>query len=376
MSTTTVKGGTMATAIPSPSPPFTSERADSSTTVNRREMLKLSLAAALMGTFTNPDKTQAVETVAEKPLSLPQLPPKPSKDIAARLFPGFVQTEVRTSGATIPVLHKGDGPPLLLLHGYPETHVTWHKVAPRLADQFSVYIPDLRGYGDSSRPTDGDRHINYSFRAMALDQVETMRHFGHEQFLVAAHDRGARVAHRLCLDFPKSVKKVCLMDIAPTLTMYRETNQQFATKYMWWFFLIQAAPLPEHLIGLDPQYYLEYNLRTLNKTPGALTPEAVSEYGRCFCSTSTIHATCEDFRASADINLEMDEADDRAGNKIVAPVHALWGAKGTVGPLWDILATWQEKASSKVTGHSLDCGHFLQEERPEETFEELRQFFG
>ncbi len=222
-------------------------------TMNRREMLRLSLAAALMGTATNPNEAQATQTVAAKPISLPELPPKPPKDIAPKLFPGFVQTEVRTSGASIPVLHKGDGPPLLLLHGYPETHVTWHKVAPRLAERFSVYVPDLRGYGDSSRPTDGDRHINYSFRAMALDQIETMRHFGHEQFFVGSHDRGARVAHRLCLDFPKNVTKVCLMDIAPTLTMYRQTNQEFATRYMWWFFLIQAAPMPEHFIGLDPQ---------------------------------------------------------------------------------------------------------------------------
>jgi haloacetate dehalogenase len=211
---------------------------------------------------------------------------------------------------------------------------------------------------------------------MALDQTETMRHFGHEQFFVGAHDRGARVAHRLCLDSPNSVTKVCLMDIAPTLTMYRQTNQEFATKYMWWFFLIQTAPLPEHLIGLDPQYYLEYNLGVLNKTPGALTPEAVSEYRRCFCCTSTIHATCEDFRAAAGIDLEMDEADDRAGNKIVAPVLVLWGAKNTVGQEWDILATWRAKANSTVRGHSLDCGHFLQEENPEETFDELRSFFG
>jgi haloacetate dehalogenase len=349
---------------------------NSATTMNRREMLKLSAVATLVGTAAFPDKIQATQTVAMKPISLPELPPKASEDAAATLFPGFVQTEVRTSGATIPVFHKGDGPPVLLLHGYPETHVTWHKVAPRLAERFSVYLPDLRGYGDSSRSADGDRHLNYSFRAMALDHVETMRHFGHEQFLVGAHDRGARVAHRLCLDSPKSVKKVCLMDIAPTLTMYRQTNQEFATKYMWWFFLIQAAPLPEHLIGLDPQYYLGDILSGLNKTPGALTPEAVSEYVRCFCCTSTIHATCEDFRAAADIGLEMDEADERAGNKIVAPVHVLWGAKNSVGQLWDVLATWRAKAASTVTGRGLDCGHFLQEERPEETFEELQHFFG
>ena len=345
-------------------------------TMNRREMLRLSLAAALIGTAMNPNEVQATQTVAAKPISLPELPPKPPKDIVPKLFPGFLQTEVRTSGASIPVLHKGDGPPVLLLHGYPETHVTWHKVAPRLAERFSVYVPDLRGYGDSSRPTDGDRHINYSFRAMALDQIETMRHFGHEQFFVGSHDRGARVAHRLCLDFPKNVTKVCLMDIAPTLTMYRQTNQEFATRYMWWFFLIQAAPTPEHFIGLDPQYYLEVVLGALNKTPGAITPEVVNEYLRCFCCTSTIHASCEDFRASADIGLEVDEADDRAGNKIVAPVHVLWGAKNTVGQEWDILATWRAKATSTVTGHSLDCGHFLQEERPEETLEELQNFFG
>jgi haloacetate dehalogenase len=355
----------------SPLPPPARESANS-TTMNCREVLELSFAAAL-GPSAMPDKVQTMQIA--KPISLPELPPKPSKDVTAKLFPGFVETEVRTSGATIPVLHKGDGPPVLLLHGYPESHVTWHKVAPRLAERFSVYIPDLRGYGDSSRPSDGDRHVNYSFRAMALDQIETMRHFGHEQFFVGAHNRGARVAHRLCLDFPQNVQKVCLMDIAPTLTMYRHTNQEFATKYMWWFFLIQAAPLPEHLIGLDPDYYLDYVLGALNKTPGALTPEAVSEYRRCFCCTSTIHATCEDFRAAAGVNLEMDEADERAGNKIVAPVLVLWGAKGTVGRLWDVVATWQEKASSKVAGRGLDCGHFLQEERPDEILQELQQFF-
>ena len=242
---------------------------NSATTMNRRGMLKLSAVAALIGTAAFPDKTQATQTVAMKPISLPELPPKSSAEVAAKLFPGFLQTEVRTGGATTPVFHKGDGPPVLLLHGYPETHVTWHKVAPRLAKRFSVYVPDLRGYGDSSGPADGDRHVNYSFRAMALDQIETMRHFGHEQFLVGAHDRGARVAHRLCLDFPKSVKKVCLMDIAPTLTMYRQTNQEFATKYMWWFFLIQAAPLPEHLIGLDPQYYLGEILKRAEQDAGS-----------------------------------------------------------------------------------------------------------
>jgi haloacetate dehalogenase len=349
---------------------------NSATNISRREMLKLSMAAALLGTSSISDQAQAMQDVAMKAVSLPELPPKPSKDVSAKLFPGFEQTEVRTSGAIIPIVHKGDGPPVLLLHGFPESHVTWHKVAPRLAEQYSVYVPDLRGYGDSSHPSDGDRHVNYSFRAMALDQIETMRHFGHERFLVGAHDRGARVAHRLCLDYPKSVKRVCLMDIAPTLTMYRQTNKEFATRYMWWFFLIQPAPMPEHFIGLDPQYYLEQVLNVLNKTPGAIAREVMTEYLRCFCCTSTIHSGCEDFRAAAGIDLEMDEADDRVGNKIVAPVHALWGAKNTVGQEWDIIATWRAKAASRVTGRGLDCGHFLQEERPEETSQELKQFFG
>ena len=339
-------------------------------------MMKLSMAAALIGTSVIPDKTLAIESAAMKAVSLPELPPKPSKDVAAKLFPGFEPTEVRTSGATIPVIHKGDGPPVLLLHGFPESHVTWHKVAPRLAGQYSVYVPDLRGYGDSSHPEGGDRSVNYSFRSMALDQIEIMRHFGHEQFLVGAHDRGARVAHRLCLDHPKSVNRVCLMDIAPTLTMYQQTNKEFATRYMWWFFLIQPAPMPEHFIGLDPQYYLEQVLNALNKTHGAIVPEALSEYLRCFCCMSTIHSGCEDFRAAAGIDLEMDEADDRSGNKIEAPVHVLWGTRNTVGQEWDILATWRAKAASTVTGRGLDCGHFLQEERPQETTQELKQFFG
>jgi haloacetate dehalogenase len=248
------------------------------------------------------------------------------------LFPGFSAELIETSGTTIHVLRKGAGPPLLLLHGYPETHVTWHKVAPQLAEHFSVYVPDLRGYGDSGKPQGGVRHENYSFRAMAQDQVDVMRDFGHERFLVAAHDRGARVAHRLCLDHPGSVKKVCLMDIAPTLTMYRGTNQEFATKYMWWFFLIQPTPLPEHLIGLDPEFYLQQIFSSLDKTPGAIAPDTMNEYVRAFSNVAAIHASCEDFRAAADIDLEMDKADDEAGKKIECPLHVLWGAKEPSAP--------------------------------------------
>jgi len=291
------------------------------------------------------------------------------------LFPGFSAELIETSGTTIHVLRKGAGPPLLLLHGYPETHVTWHKVAPQLAEHFSVYVPDLRGYGDSGKPQDGERHENYSFRAMAQDQVDVMRRYGHERFLVAAHDRGARVAHRLCLDHPESVKKVCLMDIAPTLTMYRGTNQEFATKYVWWFFLIQPTPLPEHLIGLDPKFFLQEIFRSLDKTPGAIATDTMNEYMRAFSNAAAIHASCEDFRAAADIDLEMDKADDEAGKKIECPLHVLWGAKGTVGSLWDVLAVWREKCATSVTGKALDCGHFLAEECPQDVLTELFQFY-
>jgi haloacetate dehalogenase len=291
------------------------------------------------------------------------------------LFPGFWAESIETSETTIHVLRKGAGRPLLLLHGYPETHLTWHKVAPQLAEQFSVVVPDLRGYGASGKPQGGKRHENYSFRAMAMDQVDVMRHYGHERFLVAAHDRGARVAHRLCLDHPASVEKVCLMDIAPTLTMYRGTNQEFATKYMWWFFLIQPFPLPEHMIGLDPEFYLQQIFGGLNKTPGAITSDEMAEYRRAFSNPAAIHASCEDFRASADIDLEMDQSDEEAGRKIECPLHVLWGGKGTVGALWDILAIWRDKCAAPVTGRALDCGHFLQEESPDELLAELRQFF-
>jgi haloacetate dehalogenase len=216
------------------------------------------------------------------------------------LFPGFTAETVETSGTTIHVLRKGSGLPLLLLHGYPETHLTWHKVAPQLAEQFSVVVPDLRGYGNSGRPPDGERHENYSFRAMAQDQIDVMRHYGHQRFLVAAHDRGARAAHRLCLDHPKCVEKAVLMDIAPTLTMYRGTNQEFANKYMWWFFLIQPFPLPEHMIGLDPKFFLQQIVGGLNKTPGAIAPEIMDQYApfRMQLQSTLRVRICEPLRTS------------------------------------------------------------------------------
>jgi haloacetate dehalogenase len=305
---------------------------------------------------------------------LPIVPPPASPAVSQRLFPGFTVADVDTKGARIHVLYKGSGPPLLLLHGYPETHAMWHKVATQLAERFAVVIPDLRGYGDSSKPDDGERHRNYSFRAMAEDQLKLMAHFGHERFFVVGHDRGARVAHRMCLDHPANVFKVCLMDIAPTLTMYSGANKQFAEQYVWWFFLIQRAPMPEHMIGLDAEFFLRQQLDALNGTPGAVTLDAMAEYVRCFCASSTIHAACEDYRASADIDLEMDQADDDAGRKIQVPVHLLWGKKGIVNQLWNLIDVWRDKASAPVTGKGLDCGHLLPEERPDEVLDEIVAF--
>lgn len=295
--------------------------------------------------------------------------------VRSALFPGFLVEDIRVTGATIHTLRAGSGPPLLLLHGYPQTHVIWHKIASRLADRFSVVLTDLRGYGDSSKPQGGTRHANYSFRAMAQDQFEVMRRLGHERFYVGSHDRGARTAHRLCLDHPEAVRKVCFMDILPTLRMYRDTSMEFATKYMWWFFLIQKPPLPEHMIGADPEFFLEQHFQVQNGTPGALTAEAVEEYKRCFSTPEAIHAGCEDFRASADVDLEMDEADQRTGHKIEAPVLALWGAKGAIGELWNVLDVWRQHANAPVEGHALDSGHYLAEERPEEVLQEYLRFF-
>jgi haloacetate dehalogenase len=308
-------------------------------------------------------------------MKLPRLPFPPSDLVSQALLPGFKSQYLETSSATIRILTKGEGPPLLLLHGHPETNVTWHKIAAELAERYTIVLTDLRGYGDSSKPGGGDNHRNYSFRVMALDQVEIMRQLGFSRFMLAGHDRGGRVAHRLCLDHADAVQKVAFLDIAPTLTMYNETNKEFATKYVWWFFQIQPEPVPEHLIGLDPEYYLRQHLSVQSKTPDAVTPQAMAEYIRCYCCTETIHAACEDYRAAATIDLDMDRTDDAIGRKIQAPVLALWGGQGTVGQMWDVLATWRVKAANQVTGRALPCGHLLPEEAPEEVIADFQAFF-
>ncbi|UHD47843.1 alpha/beta hydrolase [Aureimonas altamirensis] len=286
-------------------------------------------------------------------------------------LPGFETRDIETTGACIHLAVGGSGPPLLMLHGHPQTHLTWHKIASRLAERFTVILPDLRGYGDSSKPEGGERHINYSKRSMAADQIEVMRALGFPRFDLVGHDRGARVAHRMALDYPDAVQRIAVFDIAPTLTMYERTNQEFATRYFWWFFLIQPAPLPERMIAADPEFFLRRHITGQIKVPGATSDALFAEYLRCYRNPATRHAICEDYRAASTIDLDHDRAD--GDRRIEAPLLALWGAQGTVGQLYDVLETWREKAHD-VRGRALECGHSPQEESPEETLRELFAF--
>ena len=291
------------------------------------------------------------------------------------LFPEFMQRRIAARGADIHCVIGGAGPPLLLLHGYPQTHAMWHKIATRLAERFTVVCSDLRGYGDSSKPDGGERSVNYSKRAMATDQVDVMRALGFDRFRLAGHDRGGRVAHRLALDHPGTVERVAVLDISPTRTMYGQTDKDFATAYYHWFFLIQPFDLPERLIGSDPGYYLRKKTGGGGSAAGIFDPRAFAEYERCFAQPETIHATCEDYRAAASIDLEHDDADVAAGHKVTCPLLVLWGEKGVVHRHFDPLNDWQAVAVD-VRGRTLPSGHYLAEEAPEETLAELRAFFG
>jgi len=288
------------------------------------------------------------------------------------MFEGFDRKRIDASGAEINLVLGGSGPPLLLLHGYPQSGVMWHKIAPRLANDFTVIVSDLRGYGDSSKPASDDTHAAYSKRATAQDQVEVMATLGFNHFHVAGHDRGGRVAHRMALDHPSHLNRVAVLDIAPTHKVFATVDKAMATAYYHWFFLIQPNGLPEHLIGKDPEHYLRHTFGSWGQGKSAFTDEAVAEYVRCFSDPATIHASCEDYRAAASIDLEHDEAD--MATKIACPLLVLWGAKGFVAKAYDVLDVWRERASD-VRGRTLDCGHFLPEEKPDETYTALCDFF-
>jgi haloacetate dehalogenase len=290
------------------------------------------------------------------------------------VFEGFESERIQTSETEIELVRGGEGPPVLLLHGYPQTHAMWHLLAPRLAEDFTVVAADLRGYGDSSKPFGEEDHSTYSKRAMAGDQAAVMESLGLDSFAVVGHDRGGRVAHRMALDYPDRVTKLAVLDIVPTRHIFETVGKELATAYYHWFFYIQPYDLPETLIGGNPSYYLRKKLGGWGTSLETFTQEALAEYERCF-DTATIHASCEDYRAAASIDLTHDGKDQDEGHKVECPLLALWGGRGVMERLYDVEAVWREYATD-VRGKPLDAGHFLAEERPRETILELKEFLG
>jgi len=288
------------------------------------------------------------------------------------MFENFATSDIAVEGATIHLRHGGNGPPLLLLHGNPLTHVMWHKIAPRLAAEFTVVATDLRGYGDSSKPEGGERSIGYSFRSMARDQVQVMEKLGFERFFVAGHDRGGRVAHRMALDFPEKVAKVAFLDIVPTLHMLSNIPLKWAVDSYHWFFMAQPYDYPEKMIeGYGFERYIRKKLDKPGVGLSAFTPEAMAEYIRC-CNRENIHAVCEDYRAAVGIDLDHDRAD--LHRRIEMPMMVLWGERSHVNRSYQPIAAWKERATN-VRGKCLPCGHYPAEQVPDETYAELRAFF-
>jgi haloacetate dehalogenase len=312
--------------------------------IDRRELFRRMAVVAAATSFGRFENVEAQQSAGD----------------TTRFFPGFVRSMVQTSGTTINVLKGGGGPPLLLLHGAPQSHVSWRLVAPQLAKEYTVVAPDLRGYGDSGKPPDGDGHANYSKRAMALDQVEVMKHFGFDRFPVVGHDRGGRVAHRMALDHPDTVIKLAVLDIIPTYYLYTHVTIEFVQAYFHWFNYLRPAPGPEN--DLKAQYEAQ---------KARATSEIQHEYLRTASDPANIHAMCEDYRAGASIDLKHDEAD--LHKKIAAPLLTLWGEKGSMGRLYDVLAIWRERGTM-VTGRGLPGGHNLQEDVPDQVLAELRTF--
>jgi haloacetate dehalogenase len=326
----------------------------------RRDLLKkaaaLSIGAIASAGAVLPREVRALSQADQK------LP-------ATEFFPEFKQLTTKTSGATINFVTAGSGPPLLLLHGYPQTHIEWRDVAPQLAKKYTVVAADLRGYGDSSKPADGDNHLNYSKRAMAQDQVEVMSSLGFQKFAVVGHDRGGRVAHRMALDHSDRVTKLAILDIVPTYKVLHSVTNELATANFHWWFLIQKAPLPETLIGNSAEFWLQSRFERI--PPGVLSQPAFAEYLRSLTLPGSIHGSCEDYRAGATIDLVHDAAD--LDHKISCPVLVLWGERGVWPKLYNVLEVWRERASN-VAGRAMPTGHFIAEERPDLLLEELNKF--
>jgi haloacetate dehalogenase len=291
------------------------------------------------------------------------------------MFENFTKTTIKTSGAEIVTVKGGEGPPLLLMHGNPFNHLSWHKIAPRLAKEFTVVCTDLRGYGDSSKPAGGGDHSNYSFRAMAQDQVEVMETLGFTKFYAAGHDRGARVLHRMCLDHPAKVLKAGFMDMLPQHHLLNNVTRQWG-KFSWhWFFMTQDYPTPETMMGADPEFFIRRKLSKTDQGTSFFGPEALQDYIRCIKNPAVIHAMCEDYRATFGVDLEMDTADYDAGRRVETPSMILWGAKGGVGRNHNAAEVWGRYATNIVRTATVPSGHYLQEECPDETYAELAGFF-
>jgi haloacetate dehalogenase len=317
--------------------------------LNRRDLLRQVTAvsaAAIVARRNSPMQARAQTVAAATPVD------------TTRFFPGFKTFQVPTTGAVINGVVGGQGPPVLLLHGAPQSHITWRLVAPKLAADYTVVVADLRGYGDSSKPADGDEHVNYSKRAMALDQVEVMKHFGFTRFPVIGHDRGGRVAHRMMLDHPDAITAGAVLDIIPTYYLYTHVDIQFVQAYFHWFNYLRRAPEPEK--ELKAQY---------DAQAARATTEVQKEYARVMSNPDTIHAMCEDYRAGASIDLKHDAADLK--KKIGCPLRVLWAEKGAMGRIYDVMAIWRERGR-KVSGRPLPGGHNLQEDVPEMVEEEIR----
>ena len=292
------------------------------------------------------------------------------------MFETFTTAQIETSETAINLVHGGSGPPVLLLHGYPQTHAMWHKVAPKLAERHTVVAPDLRGYGDSGKPVVGEDPETYSKRRTAQDQLEVMTALGYQSFHVVGHDRGARVGHRMALDSPERVRSFTTLDVAPSQAAFEAMDSSLAFAWFHWHLMRQPEPFPETLIGSNAKFYLDFLLERWTAVEGAITDAAYAEYLRCFSDPETIRASCADYRA-IDVDLAHDKAD--RGRKLVCPVLALWGGNMAKRPGWqtgrglDMLKVWQDRAED-VRGRAIDCGHFLAEESPEETAAEILKF--
>jgi haloacetate dehalogenase len=336
---------------------------------SRREFTKKSLLLAL-------GPVAAESAFFSAPRSAMRAEPQSA---GSEFFPGFKREQIKTAGATINVVYGGKGSPVLLLHGIPETHVLWRKVAPVLARNFTLVIADLRGYGDSSKPPGGDDHFGYSKRAMAQDQVEVMEHLGFRQFALVGHDRGGRVAHRLALDHPDRLTRLVILDIVPTYKCYQDVNKEFATIFFHWFLLVQPPPFPETMLENSAELFLKTMLFRLggeeprNDIPQWVGQPAYNDYLRCFRDPAAIRAVCEDYRAAASIDLAHDAAD--LNKKIQCPLLVLWSEKGPFHRMYDVLQTWRDRAI-QASGKALPAGHFLPEQVPEQLIGELKPFLG